>query len=79
MRAIKLEGHINSDRTLHLSLPEGVSEGPAEVIVLVEEGPVGNGQEDLRQFLDDLDRAGIEPRSKEAIDRYIQEERNSWD
>ena len=79
MRAIKLEGHINSDRTLHLSLPEGVSEGPAEVIVLVEEGPVANGREDLKGFLRGLRRNITEKKSWEEIQAIIEEERNSWD
>ncbi len=79
MQAIKLQGHINSDRTLHLSLPEGTAEGPVEVIVLVEETPVVNGRDDLKGFCEDLDRAGIKPKTKEEIDRYLKDERDSWD
>lgn len=37
MQAFKLKGRVNSDRTLHLILPENSPEGPVEVIVLIEE------------------------------------------
>ena len=38
MRAIKLEAVIDDRHELHLKLPEGVRVGPAEVIVMFEDG-----------------------------------------
>ena len=38
MRAIKLHGRVEKDHTLSIRLPEDITEGPAEVIVLVPEG-----------------------------------------
>ena len=43
MRAIRLRSQIDKDHTLSLRLPDDVAEGPAEVIVLVEETPVREG------------------------------------
>lgn len=79
MQAIKLTGHIKSDRTLHLNLPENALEGPAEVIVLMEEMQAVDPASSLQDFLGQIDRSGIQPKTKEEIDRLIADERDSWD
>ena len=41
MPAVKLSAKVNKDHTLRLQLPEGIREGPAEVILVSE--PPDNG------------------------------------
>ena len=83
MRAVKLPAQINRDHTLHLQLPEEIHEGPAEVIVLVPEPTVeaaSRPQEgSLEEFLDRPRVDSLFIRSKEEIDDYLREERESWE
>jgi hypothetical protein len=74
MRAIKLQAHVEKDHTVSLRLPEDVGEGPAEVIVLVPD-PAAKPAHSLSDFLARLPRR---PRSKEEIDRYLEQERQAW-
>jgi len=78
MRAIKLQTQVGKDHTLRLELPQDVEEGPAEVIVLVPEAPE-RSRHTLADFLAHLSRTPRTIRSKEDIDRYLQEERESWE
>ena len=78
MRAIKLQTQVEKDHTLHLHLPEDVSEGPAEVIVLVPEA-AKQPRHTLADFLAHLSERPRMTRSKEEIDQYLQEERASWE
>jgi hypothetical protein len=81
VRAIKLQGYIDSNHTMHLQLPADLAEGPAEVIVLVAERDVQRQSRpgSLQEFLQQLKEADIPRRSKEEIDRYVEEERASWE
>lgn len=83
MRAVKLSAQVNSDHTLHLRLPEEIHEGPAEVIVLVPEPTAGaQTQPEGPSLVDFLARPRVEScfiRSKEEIDDYLREERESWE
>ena len=78
MRAIKLQTQVEKDHTLRLTLPEDVEEGPAEVIVLVPEA-VERSRHTLADFLAHLSQSPRTIRSKEEIDQYLQEERESWE
>ena len=83
MRAVKLPAQVNKDHTLHLQLPEEIHEGPAEVIVLVSE-PVGSDspQPESTSLDDFLSRPRVDDRfirSKEEIDGFLREERDSWE
>ncbi|HYU31946.1 MAG TPA: hypothetical protein VEW48_07270 [Thermoanaerobaculia bacterium] len=78
MRAIKLNTHVAGDRTLRLKLPDDVEEGPAEVIVLVADAP-GRRSHTLQDFLVDLSSHPRHIRTREEIDRYLEQERESWD
>lgn len=78
MRAIKLNTHVASDRTLRLQLPDDVDEGPAEVIVLVPDA-TGRRSHTLQDFLVGLASRPRQLRTKEEIDRYLEQERESWD
>jgi hypothetical protein len=77
MRAIKLQAQVDKDHTLHLHLPQDVREGPAEVIVLVQEAAEPGHR--LADFLAQLAERPRTTRSKEEIDQYLQEERASWE
>lgn len=78
MRAIKLTTQVAKDRTLRLQLPEDVREGPAEVIVLVPEGPEQRSHT-IRDFLAGLSSSPRRILTKEEIDRYLEQEREGWD
>lgn len=79
MKAVKLQVIVPENRELHIALPPEVPPGAAEVIVLVETvapPPVGSW-ESIQQFLNHTPPA--QPgRTKEDIDRYVEEERASW-
>lgn len=78
MRAIKLRGQVTRDHALHLQLPDDIEEGPAEVIVLVDK----TGDDSNVGLAEALDESAVDPRfirSKEAIDRDLLAERNSWE
>jgi hypothetical protein len=56
-----------------------VPSGVAEVIVLVNEQPAARKPRSLQEFMENLRETDIPRRSKEEIDRYLEEERNSWE
>jgi len=74
MRAIKLQARVEKDHTVSLRLPEDVGEGPAEVIVLVPD-PGAKPAHSLSEFLARLPRHPRQRRSREEIDRYLEQER----
>ena len=78
MRAIKLQTQVERDHILRIELPEDVAEGPAEVIVLVQEPKERSGHS-LEDFLTRLSQRPRTIRTKEEIDQYLQEERASWE
>ncbi len=81
MRAIKLKTHVSSEHTVQLQLPDDIGEGPAEVIVLVDEAPTP-ARESAGTLSDFLASSTIVPeleRSKEEIDAYLRAERDSWE
>ncbi len=79
MRAIKLRSHVDETRTLHLKLPDDVQQGPAEVIVLVPDAKAEKPAPTLSAFLAELGKTRRHIRSKDEIDRALEEERASWD
>lgn len=82
MRAIKLHAQVTGDHALHLKLPPDVAEGPAEVIVLVEESGGGRSHETGGTVADFLSAPRVAPRfirSKIDLDRELQAERDSWE
>jgi gamma-glutamyl:cysteine ligase YbdK (ATP-grasp superfamily) len=79
MRQIKLTGTISSDHKLSVDVPPDVPVGTAEVIVRVSDSPKAEKPNDLASFMDWLDKQPRCTRSKEEIDRYLEEERNSWE
>ena len=81
MWAHKTKVHVIPNQPLQLTLPSDIPEGEAEVIILVTEPaaqPLGT-LATLRAFTDWLATQPGSGRSKEEIDRYIAEERASWE
>jgi hypothetical protein len=76
MRAIKLQAHVKKAHTLSLKLPEDIQEGPVEVIALVPE-PVARPAHSLSDFLVRLPHRSRRVRSKEQIDRDLEQERQA--
>lgn len=79
MRAIKLTANIGDDHRLNVQLPDDVPPGIAEVILLFPVNASINNLNDLQSFMEWLDQQPRYTRSKEEIDRYLEEERNSWE
>jgi hypothetical protein len=78
MRAIKLQARVEKDHTVSLRLPEDVGEGPAEVIVLVPDLKAKSAHS-LGDFLARLPLLTRQRRSREEIDRYLEQERQAWE
>ena len=79
MRAIKLPAQISAEHTLSLQLPADVPPGMAEVIVLYPETPAVGKPRSLEEFMQHLQEVDIPRRTQEEIDRYLEEERHSWE
>ena len=75
MKALKYQVTIGKDHQVTLTVPD--AEGPAEVIVLVPEPSPGGRT--LAAFLEDLPMRPRVTRSREELDREIDEARGSWD
>jgi len=75
-RAIIVRGTLSDP--LHIELAEPVTELRGEVEIVVRSAPASQSQprQDIFDFI-----ASLSPgtRSKEDIDRQVQEERNAWD
>lgn len=78
MREIRLHALVEEDHTAKLRLPDDVRQGPIEVIVRLDEQPIGNGQS-VRQFLAKMKASQRPRRTREEIDRQLREERDSWE
>jgi hypothetical protein len=79
MNAVKLQVVVPENRQLTLTLPPEVPPGEVEVIVLSRTmgEPSRGSWERIQQFLRNMPPA--QPgRTKEEIDRYLTEERESW-
>jgi hypothetical protein len=86
MHALKLTAIIDSSRRVELRLPSDTPEGKAEVIVLVGEHDAVDStsasaevDESLEQLFAAIDRMPRKRLTKDEIDRYLAEERASWD
>ncbi len=88
MRAFRLSTVADGNGELHIKLPAGTT-GPVEVILLLPEAepasadlsvpqPATTPLEQFDAFLRHLDSQPRFVRSQADIDRYLQEERDSW-
>jgi len=82
MHAVKLKTRIGPDHRIELRVPNELPEGEAEVILLVpDRSPQKEAEQRryLEEFFLSVDASERPRRSKEEIDRYLAEERASWD
>lgn len=79
MRAHRTMAHVTPNEPLVVSLPADTPEGEVEVIVLIPESHRAGRFASLREFDDWLRQQPPSGRSKQDIDRQIEEERAAWD
>jgi len=79
MRAHRIKAHVTPNQPLVVPLPPDMPEGDVEVIVLFPEAAAQPGAfASLREFDDWLKQQPASQRSKEEMDRQIEDERASW-
>ena len=79
MNAIKLQVVVPESRELKITLPLEIPPGAAEVIVLVpEQEPQESNLDAILSLVEKWRKEHPSHRSKEEIDRYLEEERASW-
>ncbi len=81
MHAIEIETSIIKGE-IHVRLPQGINAKKAKLIVMYEEEPLAEGaaSADLVNFLDGLTiRRDWPIRSRQEIDKALEEERATWD
>jgi hypothetical protein len=80
MKAIKISTTVRRDRTILVQLPTETPEGLAEVIVLVpDSGAEFTDVEKMLKSASAWRARNPQRRSKEAIDRALNDERDLWD
>lgn len=86
MTTLRIRRTVAQDHQLHLVLPRDFPTGEVDVTVRSAQPPAGEdervaqGRRDLQQLFALIDRTAPRPgRSIEEIDRYVAEERASWD
>lgn len=86
MTTLRIRQTVPQDHHLHLVLPPDFPTGEVEVTVrsaisaVAEDARVAQGRRELQQLFAFIDRTAPRPgRSIEEIDRYVAEERASWD
>lgn len=77
MQAIRLQTRITPDHRIELQLPADTPATTAEVIVLIDR-PAASAAASLEAFLGRLDQADRPRLSAEEVDRWVEQERNSW-
>jgi len=81
VHAYKVTGRVDENRRVTVTLPTDFPIGDAEVIVLAGEPEPSeqNRRASLNAFLEQLDTTPPSGRSKEQIDRHLEQERDSWE
>lgn len=79
MQAVRLNAVLGTDRCLQIQVPAEIPVGEVEVIVLAREASGDASGKSLRDLFAELDRMPHKHLTKEEVDRYIAEERASWD
>lgn len=80
MRAHRIRAHVTPNQPLVVPLPANIPEGDVEVIVLFSEAASQPGAfASLREFDDWLRQQPPSGRSKEEMDRALDEERAAWE
>ncbi|MGC1953836.1 MAG: hypothetical protein WA970_14965 [Gammaproteobacteria bacterium] len=81
MEAIRLHAVVGTDHRLQLELPPEIPAGEVEVIILATKpsSPQQSPLRTLREFNNWLGQQQSTGRNKKEIDRYLVQERASWD
>jgi sporulation-control protein spo0M len=79
MHAIKLQTRITPDHRIELQLPADTPTTVAEVIVLIGDVAPVSAATSLEAFLARLDQSDRPRLPAEAVDRWIDQERSSWE
>ena len=79
MHAYKVVGHVDENRRVTVTLPADFPVGKAAVIVLAgQDEPLERQQRAyLEALFEKLDKSPPSGRSKQEIDRYLEQERDS--
>lgn len=78
MSAVRIQVVVPENRQLTITLPRQVAPGAAEVIVLSRGSNQEAGAAALLDLVDAWRAQYPRRRSKDQIDRYLAEERDSW-
>ncbi len=78
MGTVRIQVVVPEDRRLTITLPPQVAPGAAEVIVLTPGSGQAAGAIALLDLVDAWRAKHSHRRSKDQIDRYLAEERDSW-
>lgn len=79
MQAVRLNTVLGPDRCLRIEVPAEIPTGQVEVIVLANEATAVQAGQSLDELFSALDRMPHKHLTKEEVDRYLAEERASWD
>ncbi|MCU0836321.1 MAG: hypothetical protein MUC77_18115 [Chromatiaceae bacterium] len=79
MQAVRLNAVLGDDHRLQVVVPEEIPVGEVEVIVLATSPTPARAEQTLSELFAELDRMPHRRLTKEEVDRYIAEERASWD
>ena len=79
MQAVRLNAVLGADRCLRVEVPSEIPTGEVEVIVLAAQSPELRAEQTLCELFAAIDRMPHKRLTKEAVDRYLAEERASWD
>lgn len=79
MRAVRLNAVLGDDHRLKIVVPDEIPVGAVEVIVLASQPQGGRAEPTLGELFAELDRMPHKPLTVEEVNRYLAEERASWD
>lgn len=79
MQAVRLNAVVGDDHRLQIVVPQEIPVGEVEVIVLASSPTPARVEQTLSELFAELDRMPHKRVTKEDVDRYLAEERASWD
>ncbi len=83
MQTYRFDRHVAQSHTITLELPPEAPTGPAQIIVSFPEAPRTKADNsprfaDIAEYIAWLDTQPPTGRTREEIDRQVQEEHDSW-
>jgi len=79
MQAIRLNAVVSDDHRLQIVVPEEIPVGEVEVIVLAGTQATSGTKQTLDDLFAELDRMPHKHLTRKEVDRYLADERASWD